>query len=57
MSKEELIFKVLGTGCKMLDDIDVKKLSINDICIHLKKSCCPALKDIIKDFQQKKIIS
>jgi hypothetical protein len=57
MSKEELIFKVLGTGCKMLDEIDVKKLSINDICIHLKKSCCPALKDIIKDFQQKKIIS
>jgi len=56
MTKEELVFKVLGTGCKMLDDIDVKKLSIKEICIHLKKSCCPALKEIIKDFQERKIL-
>jgi hypothetical protein len=57
MNKEELIFRVLGTGCKMLDDIDVKKMPYKDICIHLKKSCCPALKDMIKDLNQKKIIS
>lgn len=38
----------MGTGCKMLDDIDVSKLSIDDICAHLRKSCCPALKEIVK---------
>lgn len=56
MNKEELIFRINGTGCKMLDEIDITNLTIKEICVHLKKSCCPALQAIIKDFQHKKII-
>jgi hypothetical protein len=43
----------MGTGCKMLDDIDVRVLSIDEICKHLKKSCCPALQEIIKHIHAK----
>jgi hypothetical protein len=57
MNKEELVFKVLGTGCKMLDDLDISKLTVKEICIHLKRSCCPALKAIISDFQARKIVT
>jgi len=38
----------MGTGCKMLDNIDVHNMSIDQICKHLRSSCCPALKEIIK---------
>jgi hypothetical protein len=37
----------------MLDDIDISKLTILEICEHLKKSCCPALKQIIKQVNAK----
>jgi len=43
----------MATGCKMLDDIDISKSSISEICQHLKKSCCPALKEIIKQVNAK----
>ena len=43
----------MGTGCKMLDDLDMSNLSIHEICDHLKKSCCPALKDIIRQVTAK----
>jgi hypothetical protein len=32
----------------MLDGIDFDRMSMMAICEHLKKSCCPALKELIK---------
>lgn len=43
----------MGTGCKMLDDYDVTNLTIHEICEYLKKSCCPALKEIIRQVTAK----
>jgi len=35
----------------MLDKIDLHNNSVKEICIYLKKSCCPALKELIKEIQ------
>jgi hypothetical protein len=48
MNKEELIFKIKGSGCKMLDNIDLHLMTIEQMCDYLERSCCPALKEIIK---------
>jgi len=52
LNKEELIFKVKGSGCKMLDGVELEKMNMSEICHHLKKSCCPALQDIIKQAEK-----
>jgi hypothetical protein len=33
----------------MLDGVDFDRMNMGEICSHLKKSCCPALKELIKD--------
>lgn len=40
MSKDEIIFRVRGSGCKMLDRLDLEMMSKEDIVKVLKKSCC-----------------
>ena len=40
LSRDELIFRVKGAGCKMLDRLDLEQMSKEDIVKHLKKSCC-----------------
>ena len=52
VSKEELIFRIKGTGCKMLDKIDLNRMNIDQMCDHLEASCCPALKEIIKQAEK-----
>lgn len=46
------MFKIKGTGCKMLDKIDINKMNIHQMCDHLEASCCPALKEIIKEAEK-----
>jgi hypothetical protein len=46
------MFKIRGSGCKMLDKIDMNKMNMNQICDHLEDSCCPALKEIIKETEK-----
>ena len=46
------MFKIRGTGCKMLDKIDINKMDIHQMCDHLEVSCCPALKEIIKEAEK-----
>jgi hypothetical protein len=38
--REEIIFRVRGAGCKMLDRLDLETMSRSEIIRHLKKSCC-----------------
>jgi hypothetical protein len=40
LSKDELVFRVKGAGCKMLDRLDLEEMSKDEIITHLKKSCC-----------------
>jgi hypothetical protein len=32
----------------MLDGLDFARMTMSQICAHLKKSCCPALKELEK---------
>jgi hypothetical protein len=52
LNKEELIFKIKGSGCKMLDSVDFDTMNMAELCMHLKKSCCPALKELIKQAEK-----
>ena len=36
----------------MLDNIDLHKLNMEQMCEYLRKSCCPALKEIIKQAEK-----
>lgn len=40
MSKDEIIMRVRGSGCKMLDRLDLWSMSLEEIKAHLEKSCC-----------------
>lgn len=40
LTRDELIFRVKGAGCKMLDRLDLEQMSKDDIVKYLKKSCC-----------------
>lgn len=40
ITREEIIFRVRGSGCKMLDRLDLHQMSREEIISHLKKSCC-----------------
>lgn len=40
MNRDELIMRVRGSGCKMLDRLDLYKMSMEEIRAHLEKSCC-----------------
>jgi hypothetical protein len=33
----------------MLDGVNFDKMNMDEMCDYLKKSCCPALKEIIKN--------
>jgi hypothetical protein len=52
LNKEELIFKIKGTGCKMLDGVHFDSMNMEEVCRYLKKSCCPALKELIKQAEK-----
>jgi hypothetical protein len=36
----------------MLDGVELEKMNMVEMCHHLKKSCCPALDEIIKDAEK-----
>jgi hypothetical protein len=36
----------------MLDNIDIHKLNINQMCDYLEDSCCPTLKELIKQTEK-----
>lgn len=47
MTKEELIFKVNASGCKMLNKLqNMESMNMDKICNYLHNSCCPELKEI-----------
>lgn len=50
MSRDELVFRVRGAGCKMLDRLDLERMSRSDIVSHLKKSCCGVYEKLVKEF-------
>lgn len=50
MSKEEIVLRVRGVGCKMLDRLDLEKMSREDVVKHLKKSCCRVYEKLVKEF-------
>ena len=55
MSKEEIIFRVRGSGCKMLDRLDLEKMSRDEIILVLKKSCCRVYAKLCEDRGVQKI--
>jgi hypothetical protein len=36
----------------MLDTIDLHAMTFDEICNHLRKSCCPALKELVKEAEK-----
>lgn len=50
MSRDELVLRVRGAGCKMLDRLDLERMSRMDIVRHLKKSCCGVYEKLVKEF-------
>lgn len=50
MSRDELIFRIRGSGCKMLDIARVHTLSKAELLVLLKKSCCPVYANLVKEF-------
>jgi hypothetical protein len=32
----------------MLDGVDINQMNMMQMCDYLKKSCCPALKELVK---------
>jgi hypothetical protein len=36
----------------MLDGVDFDKMTMANMCMYLKKSCCPALKDLVKQAEK-----
>jgi hypothetical protein len=49
MSRTELIFRIRGSGCKMLDDPRVHNLSKEELICLLKKSCCRVYERLVKE--------
>jgi len=47
MSRDELIMRIRGSGCKMLDRLDLWTMSIEQIKTHLEKSCCKVYEKIL----------
>lgn len=50
MSKEEIVFRVRGSGCKMLDRLDLEVMTRKQVIAHLKKSCCGVYEKLVKEF-------
>ena len=50
MSKEEIVFRVRKSGCKMLDRLDLEIMSREEVIMHLKKSCCRIYEKLVKEF-------
>jgi hypothetical protein len=36
----------------MLDGVDFDRMNMSEICAHLKKSCCPALNELVKQAEK-----
>ena len=55
MTRDEIIFRVRGSGCKMLDRLDLEVMSKEDIIKVLKKSCCKVYEKLCKEGRVEKI--
>ena len=49
MTKEEIILRVKGSGCKMLEGLKLEEMRRSEILSHLRKSCCPELRKLEKE--------
>lgn len=50
MSKNELIVRVRGSGCKMLNCLPLETMTRAQVVSHLKASCCPVYARLVKEF-------
>jgi hypothetical protein len=50
MTRAELIFRIRGSGCKMLDAKEVQESSKEQLICLLKKSCCKVYERLVKEF-------
>jgi hypothetical protein len=50
MSRDELLFRIRGSGCTMLDNPRVHDYSKQELIILLKKSCCKVYERLVKEF-------
>jgi len=55
MTRDEIIFRVRGSGCKMLDRLDLEVMKKEDIVSLLKKSCCKVYEKLCKERSVEKI--
>lgn len=55
MSRDEIIFRVRGSGCKMLDRLDLERMSKDEILSLLKKSCCKVYEKFCRERGVEKI--
>lgn len=53
ISKEEIILRVKGSGCKMLEGLKLEEMRRSEILAVLRKSCCPELRKIEKEIRVK----
>lgn len=45
-TKEEIIFRIRTSGCKMLDGVKIEEMRRSQIIEILEKACCPELKKL-----------
>lgn len=50
MSKSEMIVRVRGSGCKMLNTLPLETMTRAQVVAHLKASCCPVYARLVKEF-------
>jgi hypothetical protein len=50
ISRNEIIFRVRGSGCKMLDRLDLEEMTRQEIIRHLKKSCCKVWAKLLAEY-------
>jgi len=50
MSKNEMIVRVRGSGCKMLNTLPLERMTREEVVAHLKTSCCPVYARLVKEF-------
>lgn len=55
MTRDEIIFRVRGSGCKMLDRLDLEEMKKEEIVAVLKKSCCKVYEKLCKERGVEKI--
>lgn len=46
LTKEQLISVIVKSKCKMLVGLDLKSMTKDEIVRHLKRSCCPVLRNL-----------